>query len=121
MRATQVGFDHLEKEVGRRNTVIVQLQATNTKLTLRVRELEEELEKWRAFEWTDIADNIGELEDKIDELEQDGKRLDWFERNWCAKIKNKFKEDILVIGGVEARGTDLRQVIDVAMAKAGGE
>ncbi len=45
-------------------------------------------------------------------------RVEWLEKNWCDKIKNKFKEDILVVGGVEARGTDLRQVLTKAMAEA---
>lgn len=78
---------------------------------------------------------IDELEERVDHLfaenvdlitaskglEQDGKRLDWLERNWCDKVKNKFKEDVLVVGGVETRGTDLRQVIDKAMKERGSD
>lgn len=101
------------------------LQTTNTKLTLRVRELDQKLAD------TDLAfEGANKI---IGKLEQDGKRLDLivehlliihppdpsddeFDCLWvvCAyELPNKV--DCL------SKDDDLRQAIDKAMAKAGGE
>lgn len=130
----QDSFEKLEKQHSA-------LQAANKKLVEEKRELERQnkLPETAAYFAEMIISehsesNYGQMREWISKFEQleldwpikdagalqDGKRLDWLEKNWCDKVKNKFKEDILVVGGVEARGTDLRQVIDKAMAKERG-
>lgn len=85
------------------------LQANNTKLVLRVRELEAEQVKLKnTVKWH--IDDCVLFEKKVKELEQDGKRLDWIEANGKA------------IGGTwTVIDGDLRQAIDKAMVKERGE
>jgi len=78
-------------------------------LKKRVRELEQELERWRAFEWTDIADNVGELE-------QDGKRLDWLQEHIITPHDLWNSGQSYWIADHQYMTTSLRQAVDAAMA-----